>query len=209
VRAVLAGHPRVRQRGQEAGRTVEVGHFQVGRTHAGRVVRVRARPARQAVRGGQGTRPLVRYLIGDLGVEDLDDVHGARPAQAGQHRAQAGAARVERVRRVHQAALGPDPGDDLGHRQHVGDPLGQEQPDHVAVRRPDLLAHDDADAQVPPGRRDGGRGHVVVGDAHHIQGGLPGPLGELLQRQHRVPGRDRVQVAVDADPAGRPGVAVI
>src|SRR5262249_52096690 len=42
VRAVLPGYPRVRERGQEAGRAVEVGHLQVGRADAGRIVRVRA-----------------------------------------------------------------------------------------------------------------------------------------------------------------------
>jgi hypothetical protein len=203
VRTVLAGDPGLRQRGQEACRAVEGRHLQVGRAHARRVVRVRARPAGQRVRRGQGASLVVQRLVGDLGVEHLDDVHRARLTKAGQHRAQAGPGLVERVRHVDQATLGPDPRDDLGDRQHVGDPLGQEQPDQVAVRGPDLLADDDADAQVPAGRRERGRGLVVVGDAHHVQAVLPGPHGELLERQHGVPGRDRVEVAVDAHPPVR------
>ena len=57
VRAVLAGDARIGQRGQEAGRAVEVGHLQVGGAHARGVVRVRARPAGQGVGRGQGERP--------------------------------------------------------------------------------------------------------------------------------------------------------
>jgi hypothetical protein len=199
VRAVLAGDARVGQRGQEAGRAVEVGHLQVGGAHARGVVRVRACPAGQGIGRGQGESPLVRCLFCDLGVEDLDDVYGARRAQAGEHPAQARAERVERVRRVDQAALGPDPGDDLGRRQHVRDPLGQEQADHVAVRGPDLLADDDADAQVAFCGGHGGRGHVVVGDAHHVEPGLAGAVGQLVEGEYGVAGRDRVQVAVDPD----------
>jgi hypothetical protein len=203
VRAVLPGFPGVRERGQEAGRAVEIGHVQVRRADAGRVVRVRAGPAGQGVGRREGESPLVRYLGFGLGVEDLDDVHGAGRAQARQHPAQAGTVRIERVRRVHQAALGPDPGDDRGDREHVRHSFGEKQADDVAVGRPDLLADDDPDAQVPAGRRYGGRGLVVVGDAHHVQAGLRGPLGQLLQGRHGVAGRDRVQVAVDADQAHR------
>jgi hypothetical protein len=175
VRAVLPGYPRVRQRGQEAGRAVEVGHLQVGRADAGRVVRVRAGPARQGTGRREGSGPLVRSLGFDLGVEDLDDVHGARRAQPRQHPAQAGPARVERVRGVDQAALGPYPGDDLGHGQHVRHPFGEEQADDVAVGCPDLLPDDDPDAQVASCR--GGRDLVVVGDEYHVQAFLGGALG--------------------------------
>jgi len=145
VRPVLPGYPRVRQRGQEAGRAVEVGHLQVRRADAGRVMRVRAGPARQGVRGRQGGGPLVRFPRRGLGVEDLDDVHGARRAQLRQYPAQAGAILVERVRRVDQAALRPDPGDDLGDGEHVGHPFGEKKTDHVAVGRPDLLPDHDPD----------------------------------------------------------------
>jgi len=148
VRAVLAGDPGLGQRGQEAFGAVEGGHLQVGRAHAVLVVRVRARSAGQAIRRGQRGRLVVQRLVGDLGVEHLDHIHVTLLAQPGQHRAQAGPDPVERVRHVDQAALGPDPGHHLGQRQHVGDPLGQEQPDHVAVRGPDLLADHDAHAQV-------------------------------------------------------------
>jgi hypothetical protein len=207
VRAVLPGYPGVRERGQEAGRAVEVGHLQVRRADAGRVVRVRAGPAGQGVRRGQDGGPVVRFRRRGLGVEDLDDVHRAGRAQVRQHPAQAGAVRIERVRRVHQAALRPDPGDDLGHGEHVRHPFGEEKADEVAVGSPDLLADDDPDAQVPAGRRYGGRGLVVVGDAHHVQAGLPGPLGQLLQGGHGIAGRDRVQVAVDTDQAHRGAVS--
>jgi len=145
VRAVLPGYPRVRESGQEAGRAVEVGHLQVRRADAGRVVRVRAGPARQGVGRREGESPLVRYLGLGLGVEDLDDVHGAGRAQVRQYPAQAGAVLVERVRRVHQAALRPDPGHDLEYGEHVRHPFGQEKTDDVAVGRPDLLADDDPD----------------------------------------------------------------
>jgi hypothetical protein len=123
----------------------------------------------------EGSGPLVRSLGFDLGVEDLDDVHGARRAQPRQHPAQAGPARVERVRGVDQAALGPYPGDDLGHGQHVRHPFGEEQADDVAVGCPDLLPDDDPDAQVASCR--GGRDLVVVGDEHHVQAFLGGALG--------------------------------
>ena len=43
--AELPGQLGVRQRGEEAGRTVEVGNLEIGGAHPGRVVRVRARPA--------------------------------------------------------------------------------------------------------------------------------------------------------------------
>jgi hypothetical protein len=77
VRAVPAGDPGLRQRGQEGLRAVEGGHLQVGRAHAVGVVRVRARPGGQAVRRGQRGRLLVPRLVGDLGVEHLDHVHVA------------------------------------------------------------------------------------------------------------------------------------
>src|ERR1700759_1935748 len=35
--------------------------------------------------------------------------------------------------------------------------------------------------RLPPARRYGGRGLVVVGDAHHVQAGLRGPVSQLLQ----------------------------
>jgi hypothetical protein len=203
VVAELPGQLGVLEAGQEAGRAVEVGHLQVGGAHPGRVVRVRARARGQAEPGGQVRRLLVQRLVGDLGVEHLDDVHRACRAQARKHPAEAGPGQVERVRHVDQCPLRSDPADDLGQRQHVGDPLGQEQPDHVAVGRPDLLAHEDPDAQVALGCQDGSRGDVVVGDADHVQAGLPGPLGQLIEGQHGVAGRDRVQVAVDPDPSGR------
>ena len=37
---------------------------------------------------------------------------------------------------------------------------------------------------------------------NHVQGGLPGPLGELLERQHGVAGRGGVQVAIHPHPPG-------
>jgi hypothetical protein len=203
VVAELPGQPGVRQRREESGRAVEVGHLQVGGAYPGRVMRVRARPARQRERRRQVGCLTVERVVADLGVEDLDDVHRAVRAQGRKHPAEAGPGQVERVRDVDQRPLGPDPADDLGQRQHVGDPLGQEQPDHVAVGRPDLLAHHDPHAEVTLGRLDRGRGDVVVGDADHVEAGLPGPLGQFLERQHRVAGRDRVQVAVDPDAPGR------
>jgi hypothetical protein len=201
VRAVLAGDARIGQGGQEAGRAVEVGHVQVGRAHPGRVVRVRPGPARQGKVRRQRGGPVVQRLVGELGVEDLDDVDGAFGTQPGQDRAQAVTALVERVRGVDQARLGPYPGDDLVHGKHVGHPFGKKEADEVSVGRPDLLPDHDPDPEVPRGHR--GRDLVVVGDAHHVQGGLAGPVGELLQGQHGVAGRDRVQVAVDPDPAHR------
>jgi hypothetical protein len=203
VVAELTGQPRVRQPGEEGGRAVEVGHLQVGRADPGRVVRVRARAAGDAESPCQVFGLLVERVVGDLGVEHLDDVDVAVRAEVGEHRAEAGPPLVERVRHVDQALLRLDPADDLGQRQHVGDPLGQEQPDHVAVRRPDLLADDDTDAEVALGRPGRGLGHIVIGDADDVEAGRLGALGQLRQRQHRVAGRDRVQVAVDPHPPGR------
>jgi len=108
-------------------------------------VRVRSGPAGEGVRRGQGGGPVVRFRRGGLGVEDLDDVHHAGRAQVRQHPAQAGAVPVERVRRVDQAALRPDPGHDFGYGEHVRHPFGEEKTDDVAVGRPDLLADDDPD----------------------------------------------------------------
>ena len=108
-------------------------------------MRVRAGPARQSVGRREGESPLVRYLGLGLGVEDLDDIHGAGRAEVRQYPAQAGAVLVERVRRVHQAALRLDPGDDLGDGEHVGHPFGEKKTDHVAVGRPDLLPDHDPD----------------------------------------------------------------
>jgi hypothetical protein len=105
------------------------------------------------------------------------------------------------VRGVDQAALGPYPGDDLGYGEHVRHPFGEKKTDDVAVGRPDLLPDDDPDAQA--GRCYGGRDLVVVGDEHHVQAFPGGALVQLVQRGHRVPGRHRVQVAVDADQAHR------
>jgi hypothetical protein len=203
VVAELPGQLGVRQPREEVGRAVEVGHLQIGGADPGRVVRVRARPARQPERRRQIGRLAVQRAVDDLGVEHLDDVHRAFRAQFGEHPPEAGAPQVERVRNVDERVLAPDSADDLGQRQHVGDPLGQEQPDHVAVRRPDLLADDDPHPQVALGRPHRRRGDVVVGDADHVQTGHPGPLGQRLQRQHRVAGRDRVQMAVDPHPPGR------
>jgi hypothetical protein len=107
------------------------------------------------------------------------------------------------VRGVDQAALGPYLGDDLGHGEHVRHPFGEEKTDDVAVGRPDLLPDDDPDAQILAGRGHGGRDLVVVGDEHHVQAFPGGAFVQLIQRGHRVPGRHRVQVAVDADQAHR------
>jgi hypothetical protein len=207
VGAVFSGEPRVRKGGEEAGRAVEVGQVQVGRADAIGVVGVRAGSGGNAELGGHRRRLVVQRLVVDLGVEDLDDVRAALSAQRRQDPADAGPDRVERVRHVHQTALVSDPGDDLGQRQHVRDPLGQEQPDHVAGRRPDLLADNDPDVQVTAGRRlgclHGGRDYVVIGDAHYVQAGVPRPVGELLDSRRRVSGRDGVQVAVQPHPSGR------
>jgi hypothetical protein len=206
VRAVLARDPCVRECPEEAGRAIEVGQVQVGRADAVRVVGVRACGGGNAELGGHRRSLLVQRLVLDLGVEDLDDVHAALGAEGEQCPAQAGPGLVERVRHVHQAALVSDPGGNLGQGQHVRDPLCQEQADHVADRCPDFLSYDDPDVQVAAGRRlggrDGGRGEVVVGDAHHIEAGVPGLAGQLLDGEHRVPGRDGVHVAVEPHPAG-------
>jgi hypothetical protein len=116
VVAELPGQPGVRQRGQEAGRAIEVGHLQVGGPHPGRVVRVRARPAGQSERFGQIGRLAIQRAVADLCVEDLDDVDRALLTQGGQHPAEAGPGQVERVRNVDQRLLRPDPADDLGQR---------------------------------------------------------------------------------------------
>ncbi|HEY7265251.1 MAG TPA: hypothetical protein VH589_27705 [Trebonia sp.] len=205
--AVLPRDPRVRECAEEASRTVEVWQVQVCRADAVRVVGVRACRGGNAEFSGHRRGFLVQRLVADLGVEDLDDVRAALGAQGRQRPAQAGPALVEWVRHVHQAALVPDPSDNLGQRQHVRDPLRQEQADHVADRCPDLLSYDDPDVQVAAcrrlGGRHGGRSEVVVGDAHRIQAGAPGLAGQLLDGEHRIPGRDGVHVAVEPHPAGR------
>jgi len=207
VGAVLSRDPRVRECPEEASGTIEVWQVKVGRADAVRVVGVRACRGGNAEFSGHRRGLLVQRLVVDLGVEDLDDVHAALGTQGRQLPAQAGPALVERVRHVHQAALVPDPGDNLGQGQHVRDPLRQEQADHVADRGADFLSHDDPDVQVAAGRRlggrHGGRGEVMVGDAHHIQAGMPGLMGQLPDGEHRVPGRDGVHVTVEPHPAGR------
>jgi len=137
--AVRPGHPGVREAAaiNKARRAVESRASPGKRPrHRGAFMGVGG-PRRRAARTappGRG-RLVVQRLVGDLGVEHLDHVNRSPPAhQPGQARGpRLDRPRSKRVRRVHQAALAPDPADDLRHGQHVGDPLGEEQPDQVAV----------------------------------------------------------------------------
>jgi hypothetical protein len=90
VGAELTRHPGAGQRGEEAGRTVEVRHLHVGGAHAGRVMGVGTRAAGQREPLRQAGRPRVQRLVGDFRVEDLDDVRCPVRAQAGKQPAQAG-----------------------------------------------------------------------------------------------------------------------
>ena len=80
--AELPGQLGVRQRGEEAGRAVEVGHLQVGGANPGRVVRIRARAAWQVEDPRQIGRLTIERAVSDLGVEYLDDVDRPLRAQA-------------------------------------------------------------------------------------------------------------------------------
>jgi hypothetical protein len=110
---------------------------------------VRAGRSRQVVLGGEARRAVVVLRAGALGVEDLDHVQGVHLPQPHQALgAQARTRGVERVRRVDQAALCAYPSHRLLQRQDVRDPLRQEQADDLARVRADLLADDDAGADL-------------------------------------------------------------
>ena len=130
----------------------------------------------------------VQFLVSDLGVEDLDDVGHAIGAEPVGRGAQAAADGVERVRQVYQAALRLYPGDRVGHRQHVGNPLGQEQADDLARLGPDLLTEDHPHGSLPGGGRfHRGADLVVISDRDHVDPLGGSPFGQFTEREDRVP----------------------
>ena len=198
---VFANHPSELHRLEEARWPVKAGHLQVGGADARRIVRVGPCASRQSPSPGEVCRSVIQFLVSDLGVEHLHDVRHAVGAKTVGGRAQAATDQIERVRQVHQAALRPDPGDHLGDGQHVGDPLGQEQPDDLPGLRPDLLADDHPHRSVPGGRRfDRSPGLVMVGDADHVDPLGHCALSELVESRDGIARRHGVQVAVDPHP---------
>lgn len=204
MRAMLTDDAALAERHQQFGGTIEVRHFDVRRSDAFGIVRVGANAGRQVNAVSKLGRGNVVRLVGDLCVEDLDDIELASYRQRLQHRLpHSGAQRVERVWGVHQTTLLPDTVDHLRDREDVRNPLSEIQPNQLAGRGADLFADDDADPQVTTQHRLSGLDTVVIGNAHHVQPCRFDPFSQLVERGTRISRRSSVDVTVKANPAGR------
>jgi hypothetical protein len=105
------------------------------------------------------------------------------------------------VRRVHQAALCSDAVDHVRHRQHVGNPLGQEQPDDFSRRSADLFADNDANAEISTeGLRRVDR--VMIRNTHDVEVNGFDAVRQLFECGSCVARGGGVQMAVKPYPAG-------
>ena len=97
---------------------------------------------------------------------------------------------AERVGCDDESALFADDVYGLLHGQHIGDPLGEEQPDDLSVGGGDLFAHDDLDVvvfltSVSLGQESAVR-LVVIGYADHVHAIFAGLVHLLVWLDHRL-----------------------
>ena len=203
---MLAHHTTSAEGGQHRSRPVEIGHFDVRRANSLRVVCVGPNAGRKIEALHEIDRLQVVRLVGDFGIEDFDDIQMARPCERLQDtQLESGALGVKRVRRVDQTSLRLDPLHDIGHRQNVRNPFGKVQSNELAGGSPNLFADDDASADIPNEclRQLGRLDAMVVGDAYDVELHRLDALDQLIKSRAGIPRRDRVQVTIEAHPAGR------
>lgn len=209
MRSVLTHHSTPPQGGKHLSRTVKVRQFDVRSTHSLRIVRVGSNARRKSKALREFDRLEVMRLVRDLGVEYFHNIQLACTRQLLQcAQLESGALGVERVRRVDEASLRPDPLHDLRYGENVRNPLRQIQSDQLAGRSPDLFADDDAGADVANEylRQLGELDAVVIGNAYDIEMHRLDALDQLIERRARIARRRRVQVTIEAHPAnGRRG----
>lgn len=203
---MLTYHSTTPQGGKQLTRTVEVRQFDVSGADPLRVVRVGTNTRRNVKALREFDRLEVVPLVGDLGVEDFDDIQLARTGQCLEHaRLEAGALGVERVRRVYETALRPDALHDIRYGENVRDAFGQIQPDELAGRSPDLFADDDARTDVANERlrNFGELNAVMISNTYDIEMHRLDALDHLVKRRARVAGRCGVQVTIETHPTNR------
>jgi hypothetical protein len=210
---MLTHHTTTSQGGEHVLRAVEVRQFDVRCADAFGIVRVGANAGRNVEAVHEVRRLEVVPLVSDFGVEDFDNIQLVRTSQRLEGaQLESGTLGVERVRRVDQAALRPDPLHDIRDRQNVRDPLRQVQSDELAGRRPDFFTDNDASTDVAHEylRQLGEVDAVVIGDAHDIELRRLDALDQLVECGARIARRRRVQMTIEAYPASwgrsrRPG----
>ena len=206
MRAVLTNHATVTERAHQLGGAIEVRQFDVRGADALGIVCVGADPRRQLERSGKLERGQIVGLIGDFRIEYFDDVQVALRGEGLEHWApQSSPLGIERVRRVDQSSLSLNSSHHFGHRQHVGDPLSQKQPDQFSRGRPNLFANDHTHPKIPS---QGGLGclyRVVVSDAHHVKSNGFDAFEELVKGCARIAGRARVHMTIKTNKASGSG----
>ncbi len=206
MRTILANNAAPTQGCQEVGGAVEVRQLDVRGADTLGVVRIGANTRRKVKLCCKVNRRDVVLLVGDLRVEDLDDIQITLSGERLQDRpTQSRAFRVEGMRRVDQSTLRAYAVHDLSHGQHVRDSLREEQSDQFARRGPNLFAHDHPNSQVAPKRGFGSLDGMVVRDAHNVKSSRFHTLDELIQSGTRVAGCARMHMTVKANEAGGSG----
>ena len=190
---------RVSEGPEELRRTVEVVHLHVCGADRLGPVGIGTRAAGERELASEVGGPRVQARERGLGVEHLDGVDRAgRTLLPERVFLQRTAHRVEGVRYVDDTALLPDAAHGLLRRETMGDPLAKEEPDDLATRGANFLAHHDATPEPALDRLERASHSVVVGDAEHVDAAALDSLGELVECGHRVTRIAGVHVAVDA-----------
>jgi hypothetical protein len=199
--SILSNHSALAERRQHFVGAVEIGHFDIRCPDPFRIVRIGAHGWSniELLREANGCEVMRR--VADFGVEHLDDVQLTRADKSLQHRlSESSAFGIERVRRIHKAALCFDAVDHLRNREDIRNPLRQEQADNLPRRSADFFANDYPDSQfaLKGLRRLNG---VVISDAHHVEVHRFDALGNFFQRRARIARGGCVQMTVKAYPS--------
>ena len=210
MRSILSNHSALAESREHVSRTVEIRDFDVRGADALWVVRIRAYAWSNIETPREFFGSKIQGRVGDLRIKYFDHVQLTCRDERLQHRhSQTGPFGIKRMRCIHQATLSFDAVNHLGNRQHVRNPLRQEQADNFSGRGADLFANNNANSEVATeglGRVD----RMMVRDAHHIEVHRFDAFGQLLQRGPGVARSGRVQMTVEPYPTGagwrwRPG----
>src|SRR5579864_5496897 len=165
MRSILSNHSALAESREHVSRTVEIRDFDVRGDDALWVVRIRAYAWSNIETPREFFGSKIQGRVGDLRIKYFDHVQLTCRDERLQHRhSQTGPFGIKRMRCIHQATLSFDAVNHLGNRQHVRNPLRQEQADNFSGRGADLFANNNANSEVATqglGRVD----RMMVGDA--------------------------------------------
>ena len=173
--------------------TVERFHFDVNATDLGQGVGIRPRTTGDAERASQLLRSSIDIRLGPA-IEDFNDVDLiAYPFD--RLFSKIPSARVVRMLEVHEPALALDRRNRFLGKQPLGDGLLQEETNHLAFSREDLLPDDDGLAGVC--QRPGAVDRVMVGKDDGGKAQLPASAGYVYWRYPAVKRSGTVSVEID------------